>query len=148
MMSERHTGEARRSFPVHQYNLPSIPIIYIPNPFYQMTVQRASRTEHPKQPPCLVRDAISDTLHELPGKTAIHQKSQIHQSVQTFNSPPVPMLLSKHKVQFIQNTQQTVIYSTNSNALSAIPLQLLQNHTECRSSVFIILKSKTYQINV
>ena len=49
MMSERHTGEARRSFPVYQYNLPSIPIIYIPNPFYQMTVQRASRTEHPKQ---------------------------------------------------------------------------------------------------
>ena len=31
---------------------------------------------------------------------------------------------------------------------SAIPLQLLQNHTECRSSVFIFLKSKTYQINV
>ena len=31
---------------------------------------------------------------------------------------------------------------------SAIPLQLLQNHTECGSSVFIFLKSKTYQINV
>ena len=38
-----------------------------------MTVQQASRTEHPKQPPCVVRDAISDTLLELPGKTAIHQ---------------------------------------------------------------------------
>ena len=51
------------------------------------------------------------------------------------------MFLSKHKVQSIQNTQQTVMRS-------AIPLQLLQNHTECRSSVFIFLKSKTYQINV
>ena len=28
------------------------------------------------------------------------------------------------------------------------PLQLLQNHTKCRSSVLIILKNKTYQINV
>ena len=51
------------------------------------------------------------------------------------------MFLSKHKIQSIQNTQQTVMWS-------AIPLQLLQNHTECRSSVFIFLKSKTYQINV
>ena len=51
------------------------------------------------------------------------------------------MSLSKHKIQSIQNTQQTVMRS-------AIPLQLLQNHTECRSSVFIFLKSKTYQINV
>ena len=39
MMSERRTGEARRSLPIHQHKLPSIPIIYIPNPFYQMTVQ-------------------------------------------------------------------------------------------------------------
>ena len=51
------------------------------------------------------------------------------------------MFLSKHKIQSIPNTQQTVMRS-------AIPLQLLQNHTECRSSVFIFLKSKTYQINV
>ena len=48
------------------------------------------------------------------------------------------MFFSKHKVQSIQNTQQTVMRSP-------IPLQLLQNHTECQSSAFIILKSKTYQ---
>ena len=29
MMSERRTGEARRSLPIHQHKLPSIPIIYI-----------------------------------------------------------------------------------------------------------------------
>ena len=33
MMSERRTGEARRSLPIYQFKLPSIPIIYIPNPF-------------------------------------------------------------------------------------------------------------------
>ena len=51
------------------------------------------------------------------------------------------MFIFKHKIQSIQNTQQAVMRS-------AIPLHLLQNHTECRYSVFIVLKSKTYQINV
>ena len=31
--SKLHTGEASWDFSIHQYNLPSIPIIYIPNPF-------------------------------------------------------------------------------------------------------------------
>ena len=118
-----------------------------------------SRTEYPKQPLYSVRDTISETLHELPGKMAttpvpadllklkiseISQMSQglhrftrspkspslrqstiSHQSIQTFNSLPAPMLLSKHKVQSIQNTQQTVMryqpfrcncYKTTQNA--------------------------------
>ena len=34
LTSEEHTGEASWDFSIHQYNLPSIPIIYnIPNPF-------------------------------------------------------------------------------------------------------------------
>ena len=73
----------------------------------------ASRTEQHKQPPCSVRDAILETLRVLPGKTAttpvpadllklkISQSLIIyhsfHQSIQIFNSPPVPMLLFKHK---------------------------------------------------
>ena len=73
-------------------------------------------------------------------KSAIIYHS-FHQNIQTFKGPPVPMFLFKHKVQSIQNTQQTVMRS-------AIPLHLLQSHTECRSSGFIVLKSKTYQINV
>ena len=96
----------------------------------------ASRTEQHKQPPCSVRDAIPETLRVLPGKTAttpvpadllklkISQSLIIyhsfHQSIQIFNSPPVPMLLFKHKKPIHPK------YSTNSNALSAIPLQLLQ----------------------
>ena len=85
----------------------------------------ASRTEQHKQPPCSVRGAIPETLRVLPGKTAttpvpadllklkISQSLIIyhsfHQSIQIFNSPPVPMLLFKHKNQSIQNTQQTVM---------------------------------------
>ena len=85
----------------------------------------ASRTEYPQQPPCSVRNAISETLRDCQVKTAIipvpadHLKVKIskssmvyyfiNQSIQAFNSPPIPMLLSKHKVQSIQNTQQTVM---------------------------------------
>ena len=50
------------------------------------------------------------------------------------------MFLFKQKVHSIQNTQQAVMRSAN-------PLHLLQNHTECRSSVFIVLKSKTYFVS-
>ena len=100
-----------------------------------------SRTEYPKQPPYSVRDTISEALHELPGRRAtipvpagllklkISQSSIIyhsfHKSIQTFSSPPVPTLLSKHEVQFIPNTKQTAM------RYQAIPLQLLQNHTKC-----------------
>ena len=39
LTSERHTGEASRCLPPHRYQPPSIPIIYVPNPFYQMIAQ-------------------------------------------------------------------------------------------------------------
>ena len=140
LTSEQHTGRAcRRLF------TKSVPTIQYPNHIYTKPLlvhdSPASRTENPKQPPCSVRDAISETLRDCQVKTAIisvpadHLKVKIsqslaiyhsfHQSIQIFNSPPVPMLLSKHKVQPIQNTQQTVMryqsfrcncYKTTQNA--------------------------------
>ena len=107
LTSERHAGETSWGLSPHQYQPPSIPIISISKPFYQMTVQR----REPSIP----------------------------------NSPPVPMLISKHKVQYIQNTQQTVMryqpfrcncYKTTQNAdpLSAqtpIPSCLHQADISC-----------------
>ena len=49
----------------------------------------------------------SSISSNLPKSSIIYHS--FHQSIQTFNSPPVPMLLSKHKVQSIRNTQQTVM---------------------------------------
>ena len=56
----------------------------------------ASRTEYLKQPPCSVRDAISETLHELPGKTAKRQELQFDllKSSKVFNN--LPFLPSKY----------------------------------------------------
>ena len=55
-----------------QYGRPSIPIIYnkplLPNDSPSIDV-----SEQRKQPPYLARDTISEILHDLPGKTAIHQ---------------------------------------------------------------------------
>ena len=123
LTSERHTGRACWQLFTRSVNDP-VSRSYI----YQTPLVHdspASRTKYPKQPPCSVRDAISEILRDCQVKTAIipvpadHLNVKIsqasiiyhsfHQSIQTFNSPPVPMLLSKHKVQSIQNTQQTVM---------------------------------------
>ena len=97
-----------------------------------------------RSPKCLKSPKIkSSQLYEISeiSKSSIIYHS-LHQSIQTFNRPPVPMLLSKHKVQSIQNTQQTVMryqsfrcncYKTTQNA---DPL----------SSLFSIIE--TYQKNV
>ena len=140
LTSDNIRAEPVGSSSLDQYRRSSIPIIYILNPLVHDSP--ASRTEYPKQPPCSVRDAISETLRDCQVKTAIisvpadHLKVKIsqslaiyhsfHQSIQIFNSPPVPMLvLSKHKVQSIQNSQQTVMryqpfrcncYKTTQNA--------------------------------
>ena len=143
LTSDQHTGRGnRRPF------TRSVLTIQYPNHIYTQPLlvhdSAASKTEYPKHPPCSVRDAISETLRDCQVKTAIipvpadHLKVKIsqssiiyhffHQSIQTFISLPVPMLLSKHKVQSIQNTQQTVIryqpfrYNCSKTTQNADPL--------------------------
>ena len=81
---EKHTRETSWGFPLHQYERPSIPIIYIPNPF---STWQYRETEYPKQPPYSVRNTISETLHELLGKTAKRQQLQFQQISSNWRSP-------------------------------------------------------------
>ena len=48
---ERSTGGADWRLPLDQYGRPSTPIIYIPNPSYQMTVQVSRCPNTPNSPP-------------------------------------------------------------------------------------------------
>ena len=115
-----------------QYTRSSIiPIIYIPNPFYQMTVQH--RVQHrgastPNSPPAryemlsqkrFMKCQVKRQYIKIPDPRTIHHSnpnrylSTNHlnhpRCIQIFNAPPVPMFLSKHKVQSIQDTQETVM---------------------------------------
>ena len=51
LTSEEIGAEHAEGPSLDQYERSSIPIIYIPNPFYQMTVQYREPSTYPKQPP-------------------------------------------------------------------------------------------------
>ena len=131
-------GRAWRSLPIYKYKPSNIPIMYIPNPFYQMTVQHRGPST-PNSPPARYEMLSQKLFRNCQVKRQSFQFQQItsnlsksstiyhffHQNIQTFISPPVPMFLSKNEVQSIQNTQQTVMryqpyrctyYKTTQNA--------------------------------
>ena len=91
LTSERHTGTACR-----QLFTRSVSTIQYPNHIYTkhplVHDSPVSRTEYPKQPPCSVRDAISETLRDCQVKTAIipvpadHLKVKISQSSIIYHS--------------------------------------------------------------
>ena len=76
LTSEQYTGRAcRRVF------AKSVPTIQYPNHIYTKPLlpndSPASRTEYPKQPPCSVQDAISETLRDCQVKRQQLQFQQI-----------------------------------------------------------------------
>ena len=117
---------------------PSIPIIYIPNPFSTGQYREPST---PNSPPTRY-EILSQKLFMIARYNGNNSSSS--RSLQTEDLLNLSNLPKSSQIyQISEISKSSIIYHSFHQSI-----QTLQNHTKCRSSVLIILKDKTYQINV